>query len=88
MGSPHSDVFGTVACLRESARRGDWNGVASLTAALPQQTREVDPDELGKYLHVLKEALSVAKDSRSRTAASLVRLNAAARFNHARTESA
>jgi hypothetical protein len=77
-----------VACLRESARRGDWNGVASLTAALPRQTREVNPKELGEYLHVLKEALSVAKDSRAHAAASLVRLNAAARFNHGRTDSA
>jgi hypothetical protein len=43
---------------------------------------------LGEYLDLLKEALSVAKDSRAHTAASLGRLNAAARFNHARTDSA
>lgn len=88
MDSPRSDVFDTVACLRESARRGDWGGVASLTASLRQQTREVDQRELGEYLHALEEALSVAKDSRTHAAASLVRLNAAARFNHARTDSA
>jgi len=88
MDSPRSDIFDLVACLRESAGRGDWNGVAALTASLPQQAREVDLEKLGEYLHVLKEALSVAKDSRAHTAASLVRLNAAARFNHARTDSA
>jgi hypothetical protein len=74
-----------VACLSESARRGDWDSVVSLTAALPQQTREVDLEELGAYLRVLQEALSAAKDSRAHAAASLVRLNAAARFNRART---
>jgi hypothetical protein len=86
MDSPHSDVFDIVACLRESARRGDWNGVAALTASLPQQTREVETEKLGEYLHALKEVLSVAKDSRSRSAASLARLNAAARFNRARSD--
>jgi hypothetical protein len=83
MDSPRSDLFETLACLRESALRGDWNGVASLTASLPQQAREIDPEKLGEYLDALKEALSVAKDSRAHTAASLVRLNAAARFNYA-----
>jgi hypothetical protein len=76
-----------VACLRESAGRGDWNGVAALTATLRQQTLPADPEELGEYLHALNEALSVAKDSRSHAAASLVRLNAAARFNHGRADS-
>lgn len=85
MDSPRSNVFDTVACLRESAQRGDWDGLASLTVALSQQKREVEPEKLGEYLQVLKEALSVAKDSRAHAAASLGRLNAAARFNHART---
>ncbi len=48
--------------------------------------REVDPAKLGEYLQVLKEALSVAKDSRARAAASLGRLNAAERFNRARSD--
>ena len=69
-----------VAFLRESARRGDWIGVASLSVTLPQRTREVNPEKLGEYLHLLKEALAVAKDSRAHAAASLRRLNAAARF--------
>jgi hypothetical protein len=77
-----------IARLRESARRGDWDSVASLTHLLLQQTREVNPEELGEYLQALKEALSVAKDSRAHAAGSLSRLNAAARFNHARTDSA
>jgi hypothetical protein len=77
-----------VACLRESARRGDWDSVASLTASLPHQTLPADPEDLGEYLHALKEALSVAKHSRAHAAASRARLNAAARFNLARTDSA
>jgi hypothetical protein len=88
MDSPRSDVFDIVACLREAAARGDWNRVASLTAALTQQTLPADPEKLGDYLHVLKEALSVAKDSRAHGAASLGRLNAAARFNGARIDTA
>jgi hypothetical protein len=86
MDSPRFDIFDTVARLRESARRGDWDGAASLTASLPQQAREVDPAELGEYLHALKEALLVAKGSRAHAAASLGRLNAAARFNRARID--
>ena len=87
MVSPRSDVFGIVARLHESARRGDWNGVAALTASLPQQTLPADPEKLGEYLHVLKEALLVARNSRAHAAASLGRLNAAARFNRARADS-
>ncbi len=75
------------ACLGELARRGDWDGFAALTASLPRQTREVNPEKLGEYLHALKEALSVARDSRAHAAASLVRLNAAARFNRGRADS-
>jgi hypothetical protein len=88
MDSPLSDIFDTVACLRESARRGDWDGVASLMSSLPQQRLPVDPEKLGEYLYALKEALLAAKDSRAHAAASLGRLNAAARFNRARTDSA
>ena len=75
------------ACLRESARRGDWESFAALTDSLPHQTLPATPEKLGEYLQALKEALSVAKDSRAQAAASLVRLNAAARFNRGRSES-
>jgi ABC-type nitrate/sulfonate/bicarbonate transport system substrate-binding protein len=88
MDSPHSDIFHILVCLRESARRGDWEGVACLAAALPQKTLPANPEELGAHLRALKDALSVAKDSRAHAAASLGRLNAAARFNHARSDSA
>jgi len=71
-----------VAQLRESARRGDWQGAADLATTLPRQTLPDTRDELGEYLRDLKEALTVARVSRAHAAASLVRLKAAARFNH------
>jgi hypothetical protein len=86
MDSQHSDIFDLVARIEESARRGNWKNVRALAAILPQQTLPTMHEELGEYLRRLKEALIVAKVSRANSAASLVRLNAAARFNNTRLD--
>jgi hypothetical protein len=86
MDFPPSDLLGTVACLRESARRGDWNSAAELAGTLPRQKLPDGPEKLGEYLRTLKEALTVARASRAHAAASLVRLTAAAKFNRARLD--
>ncbi len=87
MDSPLSDTLDCLDRLKEAARRGDWTNAAELAASLPQQALppQMQPsrEELGEYLRHLKEALIVAKASRAHAAASLVRLQAAARFNHA-----
>jgi len=93
MASPLSNILDLVACLQESARRGDWKNVGELTATLPRQTLPASREELGEYLRSLKQALIVAKASRANTAASLAgcntaaaRLHAAARFNKTRLD--
>jgi hypothetical protein len=88
MASPHSNLFDLVACLQESARRGDWKNAAELTAILPRQTLPASREELGEYLRCLKQALIAAKVSRAHSAASLTRLNAVARFNNTRLDGA
>jgi hypothetical protein len=85
MASQLSDALDCVACITESARRGDWRSAADLTALLPRETAAASRDELGEYLHCLKEAVTVAKASRAR-ASSLLRLQAVARFNRARLD--
>jgi hypothetical protein len=90
MASPLSNtldcVASIVASIRESARRGDWRSAAQFTAILPRELPPASHEELGEYLRHLKEALTVARASRAHAAASRVRLNAAARFNHLRGE--
>jgi hypothetical protein len=86
MDSPLPEVLHLVACLRESARRGDWRNAAGLSAILPQQKMPDDREQVGEYLRALKDALIVAKASRAHAAASLGRLNAAAGFNRTRLD--
>jgi len=83
MASQLSDAIDRVAWLKESARRGDWISAAGLAALLPRQMPPPSREELDEYLRHLKDALTVAKASRAHAASSLVRLQAAARFNHA-----
>jgi hypothetical protein len=91
MPSQLPNILGIVACLQESARRGDWQTAGAMAAILPLQTLPANGEELGEYLRCLKEALITAKVSRAHSAASLAafnaaafRLNAAARFNDTR----
>jgi hypothetical protein len=84
MVSQLSDALERVALIRESARRGDWQSAADLTAHLPREAAAASRDELGEYLRCLQEAVTVAKASRAHAASSLVRLQAVARFNRAR----
>ena len=84
MDSLPSDLLVIVAGLRESARRGDWKSAGEAAAALRSKTPPDNPTELGGYLHALKEAVTVARASRSHMAATLVRLNAVSRFNGSR----
>lgn len=88
MASQLSNIFDVVGCLGESARRGDWKCAAELAAILRQQTLPARQDELGEYLRCLKRVLIAAKVSRAQSAASLVRLNAVARFNKIRADPA
>jgi hypothetical protein len=88
-----SQLCDILACLRESARRGDWKSTGELAVHLRQQTLPANREDLGEYLLRLKEALIAAKVSRAHAAASLtrcntaaVRLNAAATFNNARVD--
>ena len=86
MDSQLSDRFNLVADLRESARRGDWKNALDLALALRDLTPPASAIETGEYLDRLRQALVVAKTSRAHTAATLVRLNAAARFSRNRQE--
>jgi hypothetical protein len=84
MVSQLSDALERVACIRESARRGDWQSAADVTALLPHEPAAASRDELDEYLRSLQEAVTVAKASRAHAAASLSRLQAVAKFNRAR----
>jgi hypothetical protein len=84
MDFQHSDIFELVADLREAARTGEWERACELAALLPLQTMPSTEEELGIYLHCLKEALLVGKASRAHSAAALVRVNAAVSFNSTR----
>jgi hypothetical protein len=91
MDSQLSNVLPIIACLQESARRGDWKTAGAMAAILPLQALTVNGEDLGEYLRCLKEALIAAKVSRAHSAESLAafnaaafRLNAAARFNDTR----
>jgi hypothetical protein len=86
MASQLSDRFVLVAGLRESARRGDWKNAMELALALRDLTPPASAIETGQYLDRLREALVAAKTSRAHTAATLVRINAAARFSRSRQE--
>jgi hypothetical protein len=81
-----ADLLRLVDSLQEAARRGDWQLTGELAEALSRRTPPATRDELGEYLTHLKNALIVARASRAHMAASLVRLNAAAGFNHTRVE--
>jgi hypothetical protein len=81
MDLQHSEAFNCLARLRESARRGDWKNAEALAASLPQHAVPLSPGELGEYLRLLKETLIVAKAWRAHASSSVVRLNAAAKFN-------
>ncbi len=92
MASKLSDLLEIVASLEQSAQRGDWPGAGRLAALLPQQPLPANCEELGEYLRCLRQALITAKVSRANFAASLARvnaaarrLNAAARFNNIRS---
>jgi len=84
MASQRSDLFDVVGELRECARRGDWQGAHQCAIALRPRTLPVDRLELAEYLNRLREALIVARTARAHTAATLVRLNAAAAFQRSR----
>ena len=84
MDSQVSDVFGLVAHLQECARRGDWKKSLEAAAALRDRTAPANAAETGQYLDRLEDALVVAKASRAHLAATLVRVNAAARFGRTR----
>jgi hypothetical protein len=86
MDSQLSNALEIVGRLRESARRGDWKNAADIATTLPQQSLPDSADGVGEYLRNLKDTLTIARVSRAHTAASLVRLKAAARFNHARCD--
>jgi hypothetical protein len=81
MDSTRSETFGMLVRLRESSRQGDWKNAQALAAALSQETVPNDPGELTEYLRLLKETVIAAKAWRSHANASLVRLNAAAKFH-------
>jgi hypothetical protein len=74
----HADLL---ACLRESARRGDWRNALRLAEKLSRMAPPAAPRELGEHLCQLRETVIVAKASRADTSATLSRLRAAARFN-------
>lgn len=82
--SDKSILFGLVADLQESARRGDWKSARETTVLLRKQNLPTGERDLGDYLSRLREALLVARTSRSHTAATLSRVNAAAEFNRTR----
>ena len=84
MASQHSDLFAIIGNLQECARRGDWKNALEAATALRDRTPPARAAETGEYLARLREALIVAKASRAHLAASLVRVNAAARFGRAR----
>jgi hypothetical protein len=84
MDSQHSELFAIVGSLQECARRGDWKSAFEAARALRDSTPPASAAETGQYLDRLRDALVVAKASRTHLAATLVRLNAAARFSRTR----
>ncbi len=84
MASQLSDLFAIVADLRECVRRGDWKNAFEAATALRDRTPPACAIETGRYLDRLRDALVAAKASRTHLAATLVRLNAAARFGRSR----
>ena len=84
MASQHSEVFAIVGSLQEYARRGDWESAFEAATALRDSTPPANAAEAGAYLGRLQEALVAARASRAHLAATLIRLNAAARFNRTR----
>ena len=83
MDSQHSELFAIVGTLQECARRGDWKNAFEAASALRDRTPPANTAETGQYLDRLRDALVVAKASRTHLAATLVRLNAVARFSRA-----
>lgn len=86
MASPHSELLAIVETLQECARRGDWKNAFDAAAALRDRTPPATASETGEYLDRLRAALIAAKASRTHLAATLVRVNAAARFAERRQD--
>jgi hypothetical protein len=86
MDSQPCDILELVACLRESARSGDWEKVSQLVALLPLQPMPSTQEGLGEYLRCLREALMTGKASRAYSMETLVRINAVVSFNNTRQE--
>jgi hypothetical protein len=84
MDSQLSEPLDLICRLEESARRGDWATAGNIAASLRGEAVPPTREGLAEYLRCLKKALIAAKTSRAHAAASLVRLNAAARFNGTR----
>lgn len=81
MASQPSDLLAIVGGLQECARRGDWRSALELAVSLRDQTPPASAADAGQYLNRLRDALIVAKTSRAHLAATLARMNAAARFH-------
>jgi hypothetical protein len=82
-GGGASPVFTLLGSLQKCARGGDWQGAQDLAEILPVQKLPATIEGLRDYLRCLQETLILARASRAHTAASLVRLNAAAGFHRA-----
>jgi len=85
MISDKSRLFALVSNLQECARRGDWKSAGELAVELRRQSVPANQRDLGNYLGRLRQALVVAKTSRSHSAAMLARVNAVAEFNKLRS---
>jgi hypothetical protein len=68
--------------LRDAAQRGDWPTAQYFADLLARTPLPADPGRLAHHLARLQEALIFAKASRANATATLLRLRAAARFNH------
>src|SRR5579871_5165009 len=71
MDSQHSELFAIVGTLQECARRGDWKNAFEAASALRDRTPPANTAETGQYLDRLRDALVVAKASRTHLAATL-----------------
>ncbi|HZL57588.1 MAG TPA: hypothetical protein VFC21_10925 [Bryobacteraceae bacterium] len=86
MDSQLSDPRQTLARLRQSLNRGNWDEIESIAAGIVGDQVPATHPELGEYLNDLKDTLIAVKTRRANAMTSLARLRAASGFQNAGRE--
>ncbi len=84
LSDPVFNLASALEALREAAHQGDWTRAERLVESLGQAPLPAEPEALAAHLANLREALIIARASRSHLTLKLNRIRAAAGFLNGR----